>query len=299
MDVTRPTDTVDGECTLVIKASKFDLVVTLEVAEHIDPTKAAAVLDILAAATGKFLVFAAARPEQGGTGHISLQTRAWYIEQFELRGLRHLPSLSQIARESAYKHRPYDLFHNLVVFTRNTYTDDGAKDTEQTHPLVYAQYGDPTNYQGFGKDPVESSKHFRDSKLSFVNHDMNGGVAAEAGLELSGWFIPSTLWPRTHFVRRHYQKLCAPALGKDTGIFAPLVNFAEEGVALGGGADTPSKEEGDSQGTYAEDHATYWADRAFHALNGDARVDAYTAIMAVTPADRKAKALELLANGDN
>ena len=70
-------------------------------------------------------------------------------------------------------------------------------------------------------------------------------------------------------------------------------------MARASGADTPSKEQGDGQGTYAEDHATYWADHAIHALNGDAKVDAYTAVMAVVPADRKAKALELLANGDN
>merc|ERR1719413_15496 len=52
-------------------ALKSDLVYSFEVAEHIPAKFHDRLVSILANATGKWLVFSAARPGQGGTGHIA------------------------------------------------------------------------------------------------------------------------------------------------------------------------------------------------------------------------------------
>ncbi|KAH8068149.1 hypothetical protein JL720_12239 [Aureococcus anophagefferens] len=50
-------------------ARKFDLVLSFEVAEHLDSDRLAPLVERLAAATGRYLVFGRAA-EAGGTGHI-------------------------------------------------------------------------------------------------------------------------------------------------------------------------------------------------------------------------------------
>jgi len=62
----------------------FDLVMCLEVAEHI-PKHAAhnALLQTLAKSTGNVLIFSAAQPGQPGTGHINLQPVGYWIEAIE------------------------------------------------------------------------------------------------------------------------------------------------------------------------------------------------------------------------
>ena len=70
----------------------FDVVLSSEVIEHIPCDLHSAFLDVLTDRTGKFLVFGAARPGQGGTGHICLKwTRDRFLEEFKKRGLVHLP----------------------------------------------------------------------------------------------------------------------------------------------------------------------------------------------------------------
>jgi|DEB0MinimDraft_10_1074344.scaffolds.fasta_scaffold04960_7 hypothetical protein len=66
------------------------LVLCLEVFEHIDEAHADQLADHLAAAVlvnGR-LVFSAARPGQGGIGHINCQRREYWAEKLEARGLR-------------------------------------------------------------------------------------------------------------------------------------------------------------------------------------------------------------------
>lgn len=104
---------------------EFELVLSLEVAEHVPAEHTAELVRRLASATSKYLVFAAARPGQGGTGHIdeSMHTREWWIEQFAAadRGpgqgkLRLLPQLSRVLRYvTSYTERVYDLGTNLIA----------------------------------------------------------------------------------------------------------------------------------------------------------------------------------------
>ncbi len=105
---------------------EFELVLSLEVAEHVPPEFTDELIRRLATATTKYLVFAAARPGQGGTGHIdeSMHDREWWIDRFQNadRGpgagkLRLLPQLSRGMRYvTAWSERAYDFGTNLIAF---------------------------------------------------------------------------------------------------------------------------------------------------------------------------------------
>jgi SAM-dependent methyltransferase len=63
----------------------FDLVMTLEVAEHLPPASAAGFVDQLVA-LGPLVAFSAAVPEQGGAGHANEQWPGYWSELFAARG---------------------------------------------------------------------------------------------------------------------------------------------------------------------------------------------------------------------
>lgn len=64
---------------------RFDLVISLEVAEHLSPARAPGFVADLAA-LGDLVLFSAAIPQQGGTGHINEQWPSWWAEQFAAQG---------------------------------------------------------------------------------------------------------------------------------------------------------------------------------------------------------------------
>jgi SAM-dependent methyltransferase len=64
---------------------RFDLVVCLEVAEHLPP-EAAETLVATLARLGSVVVFSAAVPGQGGTGHLNERPHAWWDRLFAARG---------------------------------------------------------------------------------------------------------------------------------------------------------------------------------------------------------------------
>jgi predicted O-methyltransferase YrrM len=65
---------------------KFDLVLSIEVAEHIDRAKHEMLFDFLAARAGRWVVFSGARPGQGGHGHISERPEVEWRAEFVSRG---------------------------------------------------------------------------------------------------------------------------------------------------------------------------------------------------------------------
>jgi hypothetical protein len=64
---------------------RFDLVVSLEVAEHLPPASADAFISTLAA-LGDVVLFSAAIPYQGGVSHLNEQWPEYWVERFDLRG---------------------------------------------------------------------------------------------------------------------------------------------------------------------------------------------------------------------
>ena len=70
---------------------QVDLVMSIEVAEHIHESAHATLCDTLCnnlkEGTNKFLIFSAARPGQNGTGHIACRPAMYWGEEFTRRGL--------------------------------------------------------------------------------------------------------------------------------------------------------------------------------------------------------------------
>lgn len=63
-----------------------NIVVSLEVGEHVPEDKAGAYIDFISNCAPDLIYFSAARPGQGGNGHINLQPKSYWIEKFHQQG---------------------------------------------------------------------------------------------------------------------------------------------------------------------------------------------------------------------
>jgi SAM-dependent methyltransferase len=66
---------------------KFDLAISVEVAEHFYEQHADNFVSAMAAHSDN-IIFGAARPEQGGSHHVNLQPQSYWIKKFEALGYR-------------------------------------------------------------------------------------------------------------------------------------------------------------------------------------------------------------------
>lgn len=96
---------------------RYDLAISLEVAEHISSEKADIFVDNLAAAADTIL-FSAAHPDQGGVGHVNEQWMDYWIDKFEARGYISL----DLVRPYFYGVRdiPYGYKSNCLIFARSS-----------------------------------------------------------------------------------------------------------------------------------------------------------------------------------
>nr|WP_040845363.1 hypothetical protein [Thiorhodococcus drewsii] len=76
----------------------FDLVFTIEVAEHIPRDRHEALFDFLVARAARWILFSGARPGQGGHGHIAEREEMDWRREFTDRGCRFDPALTALAR---------------------------------------------------------------------------------------------------------------------------------------------------------------------------------------------------------
>jgi SAM-dependent methyltransferase len=75
----------DLEQPLSLEGDRFDLAVSLEVAEHLSPARADGFVDELTRLSDRVL-FSAGVPGQGGYGHVNEQPHEYWIRRFEDRG---------------------------------------------------------------------------------------------------------------------------------------------------------------------------------------------------------------------
>jgi len=111
------------QCSLFNLERQAELVICLEVAEHIDPAQSQAVAQSVAAAVvpGGTLIWSAAHPGQGGTGHINCQPKDYWVDQLQAAGLERDEKTEQVLLtyiESGY-HMGW-FRQNAMVFYRAT-----------------------------------------------------------------------------------------------------------------------------------------------------------------------------------
>jgi SAM-dependent methyltransferase len=94
---------------------RFDLVICVEVAEHLDPAREAVLIETIARHADRAIVFSAAEPGQPGHGHINCRPLAYWLDLWRARGwlpdaaesmaMRGLASLSWFRRNLVVLHR--------------------------------------------------------------------------------------------------------------------------------------------------------------------------------------------------
>jgi O-methyltransferase len=93
----------------------FDLVVSIEVAEHIERIHHERLFDFLAARAKRWVVFSAARQGQGGYGHVAERSETEWREEFLSRGFTFDARLTALARSMSDR-KNINHKRNLQVF---------------------------------------------------------------------------------------------------------------------------------------------------------------------------------------
>ena len=100
---------------------KSKLVICLEVAEHIDPELSESVAESVAntVAPGGLLIWSAAVPGQGGTGHINCRPRVDWSEMLTSNGLQRCPEMeNQIRQDMLAGYHMGWFVNNIMVFAK-------------------------------------------------------------------------------------------------------------------------------------------------------------------------------------
>ena len=106
------------ECDLnkdfCLQDRKFDLALCLEVAEHINPRRAEGLVEYLCSLSDRVL-FSAAIPYQGGTGHVNENFQSWWAKLFKDNGFGAAENQPQVA-----ENKEIELWYrnNIVLYTR-------------------------------------------------------------------------------------------------------------------------------------------------------------------------------------
>lgn len=85
-DPRAPAWVVPTDITVAHAPGVFDLVLCLEVLEHIPALRSRRALRYLIGAQPSTLLFSAAIPGQGGEGHVHLQPRSYWVRRFHTHG---------------------------------------------------------------------------------------------------------------------------------------------------------------------------------------------------------------------
>jgi SAM-dependent methyltransferase len=128
----------------VAAGRKYDIAVSLEVAEHIEDDKADVFVESLCGASDT-IVFSAAIPGQGGTHHVNEQWIGYWIEKFDARGyayedIRHL-FWDNEAVEWWYR-------QNIIIFEKDKKTTISSVNFaghSLVHPRLLMQYREQIN----------------------------------------------------------------------------------------------------------------------------------------------------------
>ena len=102
---------------------KFDLVICLEVIEHLPKIDVENVLiNTLTFHTKDLLLLSAAEPGQEGTGHINLQPKSYWVKKIEARGTVLFSGMRTAQASKAFRNITNEQFHfladNLMVFAK-------------------------------------------------------------------------------------------------------------------------------------------------------------------------------------
>ena len=106
---------------------KFDLAISLEVAEHLKPEAAEIFIDSLTNLSDN-IFFSAAIPLQGGQNHVNEQPPKYWIDKFKKRGYKVLDVIRPLIWDSEEVDSWY--IQNAILFSKNEVTIANLKNLE-------------------------------------------------------------------------------------------------------------------------------------------------------------------------
>lgn len=121
----------------------FDLVQSLEVAEHLDGSCADAFVDSLARHSDTVL-FSAAIPGQRGFHHVNEQWPSYWAAKFARAGF----NAFDVIRPRIWQDQRIDLWYrqNILIFSRVLSSDASSTNLDIVHPEIWAQRLDPSSF---------------------------------------------------------------------------------------------------------------------------------------------------------
>ena len=99
---------------------KFDLIISIEVAEHIPRTNHDKLFDFLTSHADNWIVFSGAHIGQGGHGHIAERSEDEWKEEFVKRGMIFQEKMTKEIREASDK-KNINHRRNILVFKKPKY----------------------------------------------------------------------------------------------------------------------------------------------------------------------------------
>lgn len=147
----------------LILNQKFDLALSLEVAEHLPESAANTFVETLTNLSDN-IVFSAAIPNQGGQNHINEQWHSYWIEKFESKGFY----CHDVIRPLIWKNKKVAWWYkqNILYFSKNTPSHSFLGDTVH-YELFYQKIKQIENINT-GKIGIRQS--FRILKNSIKNN---------------------------------------------------------------------------------------------------------------------------------
>jgi SAM-dependent methyltransferase len=143
---------------------QFDLVVSLEVAEHLPQESAATFVDSLTK-LGPIILFSAAIPGQGGVHHINEQWPEYWAEHFQHKGYVAIDCL----RRKIWEHSAVKYFYsqNMFIYARKEclqnypflkqeYENNPSKPLSIVHPELYLRKARKANQLELLKSPFSA-----------------------------------------------------------------------------------------------------------------------------------------------
>jgi SAM-dependent methyltransferase len=117
---------------------KFDLVQTLEVAEHLDEARADTFVESLARHS-ETILFSAAIPGQGGTHHVNEQWPSYWAEKFAKAGY----TAYDIIRPRIWSDSKIKVFYrqNMLLFARGRVFEGAEARLDLVHPDMWRDPG--------------------------------------------------------------------------------------------------------------------------------------------------------------
>ena len=124
---------------------RFDLVFSMEVAEHLPLSAHARFAQFLARHTRSVLVFSAGRPGQRGVGHVGNRPKSEWKTMFEAEGFRYFPALAQriaqVSRNQEFRANALAFVAPDAPISTTSNLDDVSLTPGQVHkspPSAYA-----------------------------------------------------------------------------------------------------------------------------------------------------------------